>query len=66
MCTSFCYSTDKCTGRWCCENTLKDGLSDPRGSLANKIPSRAIAQANQEVHQDGHHSEDAPNQASKA
>ena len=29
----------------------KDGLPDPRGSLANKIPSRAIEQANQEVRQ---------------
>ena len=29
----------------------KDGLPDPRGSLANEIPSRAIEQANQEVRQ---------------
>ena len=27
----------------------KDGLPDPRGSLANEIPSRAIEQANREV-----------------
>ena len=29
----------------------KDGLPDPRGSLANEIPSHAIEQANQEVWQ---------------
>ena len=29
----------------------KDGLLDPRGSLANEIPSRAIEQANQEIRQ---------------
>ena len=29
----------------------KDGLPDPRGSLAIEIPSRAIEQANQEVQQ---------------
>ena len=30
---------------------MKDGLCDPRGSLANEIFSRAIEQANQEVWQ---------------
>ena len=27
----------------------KDGLPDPRGSLGDKIPSRAIKQANQKI-----------------
>ena len=31
-----------------CESTLKDELPQPRGSLANNIPLRAIEQANQE------------------
>ena len=43
-----------------------DELSEPRGSLANDIPSRAIEQANQEVRQDNHHSQHASNQASNA
>ena len=29
--------------------TRRDGLSDPRGSLSNSVPSRAIAVANREV-----------------
>ena len=29
-----------------CESTSKDELPQPRGSLANNIPSRAIEQAN--------------------
>ena len=41
-CASFYYSSDKCTGQWCCGSTLKNELPDPRGSLANHIPSRAI------------------------
>ena len=55
MCASFYYfildtsSTDKCIGRWCCGSTLKDELPELRESLANDIPSCAIAQANQEV-----------------
>ena len=49
MYTLFYYSTDKCTGQWHCEDTLKDGLPDSRGSLANNIPSHAIQQVNQEV-----------------
>ena len=48
-CTSFYYSTDKCTERWCCRGTPKDGLPDPRGYLANKISFSAIEQANQKV-----------------
>ena len=39
-------STDECTGRWHCGSTLKDELPEPRGSLANDIPSCAIEQAN--------------------
>ena len=31
-----------------CESTSKDELPQPRGSLANNIPSHAIEQANQE------------------
>ena len=31
-----------------CEITLKDELPQPRGFLANNIPSHAIEQANQE------------------
>ena len=46
---SFYYSTDKSTEQWYCGNTPKNGLPDPRGSLANKIPFCAIEQANQEV-----------------
>ena len=40
--------TDKCTGRWrwLCKSTSKDELPQPRGSLTNNIPSRAIEQAN--------------------
>ena len=51
MCTSFYYSTNKCTGWWHCGSTPKDELSDPRGSLANEIE-----QANQEDRQDNCHS----------
>ena len=42
----------------CCGRTTKDELRipDPRGSLANDIPSCAIEQANQEVWQDDRHS----------
>ena len=29
----------------------KDGLPNPRGSLSEEVPSRAIAQANQEMQQ---------------
>ena len=52
------------TGRWCCGSTLKDELTDPKGSLANEIPSCAIEQANQEVQQDDCHSQHASNLAS--
>ena len=31
-----------------CESTSKDELPQPRGSLANNIPSHTIEQANQE------------------
>ena len=58
--------TDKCIGQQRCGSTLMDELSEPRGSLANYIPSRAIEQANQEVRQDNHHSQHASNQASNA
>ena len=44
-----------------CESTLKDELPQPRGSLANNIPSRAIEQANQEFRQDDRHSQHASN-----
>ena len=44
-----------------CESTSKDELPQPRGSLANNIPSRAIEQANQEFGQDDHHSQKASN-----
>ena len=44
--------TVKCIGRWCCERTAKNELHDPRGSLANDIPSYAIVQAIQKVWQD--------------
>ena len=40
-------STDECTGRWCRGSTPKDELPEPRGSLANDIPSHAIEQVNQ-------------------
>ena len=53
--------TDKCTGQWHCESTSKDELPEPRGSLANSIPSRTIEQANQEVRQDDCHSQHASN-----
>ena len=55
MCALFYYfildtsSTNKCTGKWCCGSTPKDELPEPRGSLANNIPSCALEQANQEV-----------------
>ena len=32
-----------------CESTSKDELPQPRGCLANNIPSRATEQANQEL-----------------
>ena len=35
-----------------CKSTSKDELPQPRGSLANNIPSHAIEQANQEFQQD--------------
>ena len=44
-----------------CESTSKDELPQPRGSLANNIPSRAIEQANQEFQQDDRHSQHASN-----
>ena len=44
-----------------CESTSKDELPQPRGSLANNIPSRAIEQANQEFRQDDRHSQHASN-----
>ena len=59
MCTSLYYSTDKCTGQWCCGSTL---LSDPRGCLVNEISSKAIQQANQEAQQDDHHLQHVSNQ----
>ena len=64
--TSFYYSTDKCTGQWHCGSTLKDEPPDPRGSLANEIPSHTIEQANQETQQDNHQSQHTSNQASNA
>ena len=45
---------------------LKDELPEPRGSLANDIPSHAIEQASQEVCQDDRHSQHTSSQASKA
>ena len=40
----------KYTGQWCCAgSTSKDRLPDPRGSLANNVPCRAIEQVSQEV-----------------
>ena len=48
-CASLVDCTDKCTERWCCGSTSKYELPEPRGSLANDMPSRAIEQANQEV-----------------
>ena len=50
-CTSFYYNIAKCRtmAMWKYLKAPKDGFSDPRGSLANEIPSRAIEQANQEV-----------------
>ena len=44
-----------------CESTSKDELPQPRGSLANNIPLRAIEQANQEFQQDYRHSQHASN-----
>ena len=43
------------------ESTLKDELPQPRGSLANNIPSHAIEQANQEFRQDDRHSQHVAN-----
>ena len=63
-CTLFYYSTDKCTGWWCCGSTAKDGLPDPRGSLANEIPSCIIEQANQEFRQEYCHSQHMSNPTS--
>ena len=45
----FLDGNDKCTGLWYCGRTMKNELPDPRGSLANDIPSHAIEQANQGV-----------------
>ena len=59
-------TTDKYTGQWCRGSTPKDELPEPRGSLANDIPSYAIEQANQEVRQDDHHSQHTSNQMSTA
>ena len=42
-------------------STSKDELPEPRGSLANDIPSRTKEQANQEAWQDGHHSQHVSN-----
>ena len=42
----------KCIGQWHCGSTPKDELPDPRGFLANGIPSRTTKQANQEIQQD--------------
>ena len=47
--------TVKCTGWWYCGRTLKDELTNPRGSLANNISFRAIEKANQKVQQDDQH-----------
>ena len=44
-----------------CESTSKDELPQPRGCLANNIPSHAIQQANQEFQQDDRHSQHASN-----
>ena len=44
-----------------CKSTSKDELPQPRRSLANNIPSRAIEQANQEFRQDDRHSQHALN-----
>ena len=44
-----------------CESTSKDELPQPRGSLANNIPSHAIEQANQEFRQDCRHSQHLSN-----
>ena len=44
-----------------CESTLKDKLPQPRGSLANNIPSRAIDQAIQEFRQDYRHLQHSSN-----
>ena len=38
-CTSLYYSTDKCTGWWHCYSIPKDGLPNPRRSLAKEKPS---------------------------
>ena len=59
--TLFYYSTDKCTGWLHCGSTPKDGLPDPRGSLANKIPPHALGQTCQDVQQDEHHLQHASN-----
>ena len=66
MCTLFYYSIDKCTGQLCCRSIPKVGLPDPKGSLANKIPSHAIEQTNQAVRQEDHHSQHTSNQTSNA
>ena len=54
------------TGWWHCGSTPKDELPDPRGFLANGIPSCAIEQANREVQQDDRDLQHASNQASNA
>ena len=72
MCASLYYfildtsSTDKCTGQWHHGSIVKDELPEPRGSLANDIPSCATEQANQEVRQGDRHSQHMSNQASNA
>ena len=68
-CASFYCTIDKCTGcglAVCYGSTPKDELRDPRGPLANNIPSCVIEQVDQEVQQDNHHSQHASNQASIA
>ena len=44
-----------------CASTSKNELPQPRGSLTNNIPSRAIEQANQEFRQDDRHSQHTSN-----
>ena len=45
---------------------MKDELPEPRGSLANNIPSCAIEQANQEVRQNDRHLQHTSNQVPNA
>ena len=44
-----------------CESTSNDELPQPRGSLANNVPSRATEQANQDFQQDNRHSQHSSN-----